>query len=316
MPAESMELIFPLRGIDENWAFGRSPEGTCPDAQNVIPFDSLDSRARGGQRWGTSKYYAVQHNGAAALQRITSTALSIATPSSLTETFTQANGVLDDTKWYPLAYSALKFVISATQPRVASNKITRDETDPPGYDAAISKVASITVPNFELTAKVSITLTGLYSTNYVGFLIRTPTSFPEYTSYMIWAIVQLEWLSDWGTPGDYELDTSITSGTSGSTTIERVMTEGSNDYLDPEWWETERTLKLVVTGRILKLYIEDTLLQSVTVSQFPTQTGIGFVISTMIDYNGSVTLDDFTFTPIVESTRDHTLIAVSGSCLP
>lgn len=72
MPAESMDYTFPLRGINDAWAFGKQPEGTTPDAENVMPFDSLDSRARGGQRPGLSKYYAAQHNGSAAIQRITS----------------------------------------------------------------------------------------------------------------------------------------------------------------------------------------------------------------------------------------------------
>ncbi len=75
MPAEPKELIFPLRGLNENWAFGRQPEGTTPDCSNVIPFDALDSRARGGQRWGTSKYYSALHNGANAIQALYALAL-------------------------------------------------------------------------------------------------------------------------------------------------------------------------------------------------------------------------------------------------
>lgn len=60
MPAESRELIFPLKGISEGWAFGHQPEGTTPDALNVLPIDAIGSRIRGGQRSGLSKFCTAQ----------------------------------------------------------------------------------------------------------------------------------------------------------------------------------------------------------------------------------------------------------------
>ena len=93
MPPQRMDLIFPLRGIDDGWAFGRQPEGSCPDASNVVPFDPISSRARGGQRWGTSKVFAAQHNGSNALQRITSMA-SAQTTSDITTSTVAVSGPL------------------------------------------------------------------------------------------------------------------------------------------------------------------------------------------------------------------------------
>ncbi len=88
-----LEIPFPLLGLNENWAFGRQPEGTTPDAQNVVPFDPIDSRVRGGQRWGTSKYYSSLHNGANALQQLTSIVLSVAGgANTFTEDFTASDG--------------------------------------------------------------------------------------------------------------------------------------------------------------------------------------------------------------------------------
>jgi len=88
MPTEPLELIFPLRGINDNWAFGRQPEGTTPDCLNVVPFDPLDSRARGGQRWGLSKYITDAFNGTEAIQGIRQ-AIAYSSSSGFSETFSE-----------------------------------------------------------------------------------------------------------------------------------------------------------------------------------------------------------------------------------
>jgi hypothetical protein len=62
------ELFFPVKGLDENWAYGKQPEGTSPDALNVVPFDAIADRLRGGQRWGISKYIADAFNVAETIQ--------------------------------------------------------------------------------------------------------------------------------------------------------------------------------------------------------------------------------------------------------
>lgn len=61
-----MILHFPIKGQDKGRATGQQPEGTSPDLDNVRPYDTLDNRARGGQRPGVSKLYTEQISGGAA----------------------------------------------------------------------------------------------------------------------------------------------------------------------------------------------------------------------------------------------------------
>jgi len=67
---QQIELPFPIKGYDENWAYGRQPEGTSPYALNVTPYDPIASRLRGGQRWGLSKFSATQVAGNYPIQNI------------------------------------------------------------------------------------------------------------------------------------------------------------------------------------------------------------------------------------------------------
>lgn len=51
-----IQLPFPFKGINRSTAFMAQPDGSTPDAVNVRVFDTLDGRARGGQRPGLSKF--------------------------------------------------------------------------------------------------------------------------------------------------------------------------------------------------------------------------------------------------------------------
>lgn len=51
-----MRLPFPLQGIDKGRATSEQPIATSPDLNNVRPYDTLDNRARGGQRPGLDKW--------------------------------------------------------------------------------------------------------------------------------------------------------------------------------------------------------------------------------------------------------------------
>ena len=53
-----MILRFPLRGIHKGVATVAQPEGTTFDCKNVRAYDSLEKRARGGQRPGMDKWGA------------------------------------------------------------------------------------------------------------------------------------------------------------------------------------------------------------------------------------------------------------------
>lgn len=52
-----IQLDFPIGGVDRRWAYQRQSPFTTPDAQNVLPFDVGEGRARGGSRPGTRKAY-------------------------------------------------------------------------------------------------------------------------------------------------------------------------------------------------------------------------------------------------------------------
>lgn len=54
---------FPVKGQHTGFGFDASPEGTSPDCLNVVAYDVLRNRLRGGRRPGLSKYMADQIHG-------------------------------------------------------------------------------------------------------------------------------------------------------------------------------------------------------------------------------------------------------------
>lgn len=60
-----MKIRFPLQGIDKGRATSDQPEATSPDMNNMRPYDTLDNRARGGQRPGLDKWGAGTQIGSA-----------------------------------------------------------------------------------------------------------------------------------------------------------------------------------------------------------------------------------------------------------
>jgi hypothetical protein len=54
----SINLPFPFKGINKNYAASSQPPLTTPYSKNVRPQDVLEKRARGGQRPGVLKSYA------------------------------------------------------------------------------------------------------------------------------------------------------------------------------------------------------------------------------------------------------------------
>lgn len=68
MANEQIQLPFPLRGLSEISSYFNQPEGTTPEACNVLAVDPRTGRARGASRWGQKKFCAGQVNGSAAIQ--------------------------------------------------------------------------------------------------------------------------------------------------------------------------------------------------------------------------------------------------------
>jgi hypothetical protein len=50
-----MRIPFPLKGVDKGRTVSDQPLLTSPDMKNLRPYDTLDNRARGGQRPGLNK---------------------------------------------------------------------------------------------------------------------------------------------------------------------------------------------------------------------------------------------------------------------
>ncbi len=60
-----MRIPFPLQGKDKGRTTSDQPLLTSPDMKNMRPYDTLDNRARGGQRPGLSKRFSEQISSAA-----------------------------------------------------------------------------------------------------------------------------------------------------------------------------------------------------------------------------------------------------------
>ena len=51
-----MVILFPIKGIHRGGVTSLLPPLTCADMNNMRPYDTLDKRARGGQRPGLKKW--------------------------------------------------------------------------------------------------------------------------------------------------------------------------------------------------------------------------------------------------------------------
>ena len=59
----NLNISFPAEGIDKGRAASQQSPTTSPDMNNMRVYDTLDNRARGGQRPGLDKRYAQQIGG-------------------------------------------------------------------------------------------------------------------------------------------------------------------------------------------------------------------------------------------------------------
>ena len=313
MPSKPMELIFPLKGVNDGWGFGNQPEGTCPDALNVVPVDTLDSRIRGGQRWGTTKYYTALHNGANALQGMTLIAESTDTVADVTDTFTQANGVLDNTNWYPAMYDAYPNVDdSGTRPVISGNKIVHNNTTVPGGLAAFAlHKTAVEVPGvpIELSADVSFEIQDdtEWETVDFGFVFRAPSGATMPFNVSTLNRVFFKW-SNYADQTE-KLDLYI----NGASSIGFVGVPGAGNYTDPAWWGTARNIKVSLTGNTYTFSVAGTTLGSVTVATNAGQVVVGLYVSKSDALDNEVTMDNFKVeTNVSSSSRIYKLITVSG----
>ena len=79
---QARQVTYPLRGLVKGFAFTVQPELTSPDALNENSIGSIEGRARGGQRDGTSKWFASTINGANQIQNLSVIVTGIAVAES------------------------------------------------------------------------------------------------------------------------------------------------------------------------------------------------------------------------------------------
>lgn len=121
----TIPIQFPIKGYVENSAFSFQPDKTTANALNVVPFDGLGDRLRGGRRDGDTKYIADAVNSDNAIQNInqvTSIYQSAITvvPTTLrgSDSFDGAIAALDDGGVTWDEYGDQETIVSGNQPRM------------------------------------------------------------------------------------------------------------------------------------------------------------------------------------------------------
>ncbi len=314
MPAKQMELVFPLKGVNDGWAFGRQPEGTTPDALNVVPVDTLDNRIRGGQRWGTTKFFAAQHNGSEAIQRLTSVAEYVSVVTPVLDPFTQANAVLSGTNWYPCTHSPYPTITaSGTIPQVVSNQIDFSGSVSAGtisayglHKTAVSVSGSSTTLTMEVT--FDILNDGSSDALDIGFVFRSPdgSTLPFNQNTVNRLFLRLSSAADDVNTFSVHLD--------GFSNVNWAAVGSAGDRTDPAWWSSaKRTISATLSGNTFKFYIEGELVATYTSAVNVGQTGLGFYLSKSSGAGQVIQIDDFAVGITASSSgRAYKLIAISG----
>lgn len=317
MPAKPLELLFPLRGIDETWAFGRQPEGTSPDAQNVMPYDALDTRARGGQRWGTSKYYSVLHNSTNAIQRITSHATAVSS-TDFTETFTHANAPFwsaYSSTWQhydsPMDTSGDFFQVAiaadADSPDILSNALYVNPaktfmTDHVYVGGAINPTATPTIEVDLLVGNQAVENAGAIFTIYYRI---NPALNGDCYGVRIYYDVRAD------SPPSVTSVVFVT-GAAGASEV-----EDWDNAIYPATgtrFATAVTVKIVVASTgVTTVYFDDASQGSFpAATSYGTYTGVGFGTLGTAANKYDNTIDNFKVTGTSATGREYKLVAVSG----
>ena len=320
MPKQPTELAFPVKGFDENWAYKNQPEGTSPDCLNVRAYDVIQKRLRGGQRAGLSKVFASPVNDPYAIQRMGLIQLATqSTPGSSTlDTFTQADGPVDPVNW--AGYSRFTpgvYIPSLTVPEVAGNQIvlTQTNSDTAGV-AALHQIQRSSAGVFTLSAKISWAVTNTNQAFFAGF--AWGSSGPD--SVVGWHFAGIS--HSGFSPSVYNLIAG------GSVLLTVAITPGSNDYHDPAWWATLRTVAFTWTpdpafadNYIMSVKIDGVDIPLLNTTAFGRSTlgpSVGFVLEADSSIGNTVTLglDDWGLDiPAVTTHRLPHVVVVSGGAI-
>jgi len=324
MDRKPLEFLYPFKGIDENWAFRRQPEGTTPDALNVRPFDGLEHRARGGQRGGLSKYVADTVNGVNRIQALGQVTVAL-DPSAVTadtlldaEPFTYANGLLStvgSTKWDVFEKAAgagadnpgtaISWSAAGTHyPSVDTNKCSGDFGADNYITASIHKTVldpgEVFVIECDFLWNTGLTGGSTQQQPRLGFLIRVPSTLtPSWDEFIFAGMYSSNSATNFliqdagGTPSSYNASTLVNGA---------------------GWKTATHTMRLEVNGNIMRFYVDDTLYITATNTGFTSNTRWGFTIGDGATNATTMWMDNLTLytgrTPA--SLRTTKLVAVSG----
>lgn len=285
-----VEISFPFKGLDQNWAHRRQPKGSTPDALNVRPYDVYDHRLRGGQRGGHAKYLADTVNGSEAVQALAQV-VSALDPASVI-----ADDLLVSENFSGYADGWLETVSSAvwTCQAELTNGAGGNGTNTPIMDD------NTTYPIVDGTNDY---LDGEQGAAQIGSAIHA-TSTDLGTNY----IIQMTFRLDSPSPGAntidprvgilFRVESDVSDGFPvvfqgyGSCTVELATTgtltlhlragaETATSYVityNAAFKAAEHTLRLVVAGDSFKAYLDGTLRCEHTSSNNSTQTRWGVVV--------------------------------------
>jgi len=169
---QSLELPFPLQGVAGDAAYTRFPEAVSPDALNVMGYDALGNRLRGGQRPGLSKFLASAVNGTNQIQ-----SLGLVT-TAFSESIVADVALLEET-WPAATYTAPNHIHVDNSSWREYDSLWGVRDDNGGYVLATDGV--VTAADEKTTAVIDATNTAARLDLSVGsvYIIKATCNLPD-----------------------------------------------------------------------------------------------------------------------------------------
>ncbi len=314
---QTVNLQFPTGGLSEHEPFQRPDANRTPDSLNVMPFDQIDDRARGGSRPGSSLYFEDQVNGSNRIQCLAAGAIAagdtdvVPVGDPLVDVdFTTATSSGELRVLYPSIFTvdgrengtfSSYYPFATLSTGVTTGLKTFNISSPPN-DAigwcAIGEGRSFTATQgtlvdpsislgssyiLECSGSLRTTGSNAVSRRGVGFAFRLNTS--ALTSASGYGVSVFKIIGD-NTQFkvrvfDYSDSTTTNLVAESSAFSISYRTTGAIDWTEPF------TMKLVVNGSEMEVFIDGSSKLSTTLSSFGSQTGIALIGDTENDEDDS-----------------------------
>lgn len=236
---QPIELPYPLKGVNENWAYRRQPQGSSPDALNVRSFGEMENRLRGGQRRGISKYVEdVVAAGKAVLglgtvSRAISATTIVAADTLASEDFTQEDGAFDAGEAVWACYTGTTATLTAVgsgDSQVVSNRWR-------GGSALLDRLllwkTALTTTAYVISASVVAPYWGSTDEHTAYLYFRVSAASGSITNANYWTLQYVNWGGDGGARlrlyynGSVEEETDTFSVTEGQIDSLQLINNGS-----------------------------------------------------------------------------------------